>query len=624
MKTMKRYLIILYVILLSGCDYLDVVPDDVATIDHAFYMRASAERYLFTCYSWMPNHASLSTNPGFLGGDEMWAVPTSGMSSVRLARGLQNQNSSLLNYWDGTEGRAMFQGLRDCNIFLENVRNVPDLEESMKNVWEAEVKFLKAYYHFWLMRMYGPIPLIKENLPIDATIDQVQVHREPVDMIVDYIVELMDEAIEVLPEEVDMQAMAGRINKPIAMAVKAQVLVTAASPLFNGNPDYIGFKNARGENLFNAEHDLGKWKRAMDASKEAIDLCSSLGYQLYRYLPGIGQTGLSESTLIQMSIRNSVTERWNSEVIWGNSNSLIDQPALTPRTWDPSRNHNAVAGAFAPTLKIAEMFYSKNGVPINEDKDYDYANRYDIQVASNEDRLNIREGYTTAKLHFDREDRFYASLGFDGGVWYGQGNFDESNNFYIQNRMGGAAGLQILWAYSVTGYWPKKLINPQNVIQTNSYTQRWYSWPVIRLADLYLMYAEAYNEYQGPGEEVFYYLDQVRERAGLKGVQESWTEHSNNPGKFSTQQGLRQIIHHERLIELALEGKRYWDLRRWKRAHTEQSMPIEGWDVFEQSPEGFYRKRVIFNQTFRQRDYLWPLNEGTLLRNKNLVQNPGW
>ncbi len=611
--------------MLSACDYLDVVPDDVATIDNAFYTRASAERYLFTCYSWMPDHAGLFNNPGFLSGDEMWAVPSNGTVPVRIARGLQNQNSSLLNYWDGEAGgKALFQGLRDCNIFLENIGKVPDLEEFMRDTWIAEVKFLKAYYHFWLMRMYGPIPLVNENLPIDATIDQVQVHREPVDVTVDYIVELMDESIEALPEVVDMQAMAGRINKPIAMAVKAQVLLTAASPLFNGNPDYVGFKNTKGEDLFNAEYDAEKWKRAMDACKEAIDLCDALGYQLYEFQTGIGQSELSESTVTQMSIRNSVTERWNSEVIWGNSNSLMSQAILTPRTWDPDRNHNAVAGAYAPTLKIAEMFYTKNGVPINEDKNYDYGNRYDLQVASSEDRLNIREGYTTAKLHFDREDRFYASLGFDGGVWYGQGRFDENNNFYIQNRMGGAAGLQILWAYSVTGYWPKKLINPQNVIQQNSYTQRWYSWPVIRLADLYLMYAEAYNEYHGPGEEVFNYLDMVRERAGLKGVQESWTQHSNNPDKFTTQDGLRQIIHQERLIELALEGKRYWDLRRWKRAHIELSTPVEGWDIFEDSPEGFYRKRILFNQIFRQRDYLWPLNEGTLLRNKNLVQNPGW
>jgi len=87
---------------------------------------------------------------------------------------------------------------------------------------------------------------------------------------------------------------------------------------------------------------------------------------------------------------------------------------------------------------------------------------------------------------------------------------------------------------------------------------------------------------------------------------------------------LRKIIHQERLIELAFEGKRFWDLRRWKEAVNELNQPITGWDLDQESAEGYYRERLIFNQTFSTRDYLWPLNENALLANDKLVQNPGW
>ena len=141
---------------------------------------------------------------------------------------------------------------------------------------------------------------------------------------------------------------------------------------------------------------------------------------------------------------------------------------------------------------------------------------------------------------------------------------------------------------------------------------------------MYLLYAEALNEANGPSEEVYLYLDKIRERAGLPGVEVAWTVFSINPEKYKTQAGLREIIHRERAIELVFEGQRFWDLRRWKSATTELSKPITGWDLFQETAEGYYRERLVFSQSFRLRDYLWPLNENTILANPMLVQNPGW
>jgi len=87
---------------------------------------------------------------------------------------------------------------------------------------------------------------------------------------------------------------------------------------------------------------------------------------------------------------------------------------------------------------------------------------------------------------------------------------------------------------------------------------------------------------------------------------------------------LRSIIQRERMIEMALEGERFWDLRRWKLASDVYNSPIYGWDVDQAESELYYRRRLLFAQKFGLKDYFWPLRESDLIVNKNLVQNPGW
>ena len=178
--------------------------------------------------------------------------------------------------------------------------------------------------------------------------------------------------------------------------------------------------------------------------------------------------------------------------------------------------------------------------------------------------------------------------------------------------------------YSVTGYWPKKLISWKFVLSSNSSTTEWFPWPELRLADLYLLYAEALNESDKAGDALEW-IDLVRERAGLEGVEDSWTKYSTKPEKYKTKAGLREIIQQERTIELAFEGQRFWDLRRWKTAATVLNQKIHGWDIDQEVPEAYYRPKVLFDQEFvAPRDYLWPLREESLYYNKSLVQNPGW
>lgn len=632
---MKKLITLLLLVTLlspfSGCrKFLDITPDNIATIDYAFRLRSTAERYLFSCYNYMPALGAFESNTANAAGDEFWLPPSNGSNAWRIARGGQNKANSYMNYWQGTNGgKDLYQGIRECNIFLDNVDKVPDMPDFEKARWTAEVKFLKAYYHYYIFRMYGPIAIIKVNIPVNADANEVYPVRSPIDSCVNYMVQLLDEAIPSLPERIDNEVTElGRVTKAIALSIKAEILVTAASPLFNGNADFAGFKDPEGTLLFNPAVDPAKWVRARDAAKAAVEFSELQGHRLYVFNPAFFQYKVSDTIKTEMSIRNALTEKWNTEIIWGNTNSLTGsiQNQSTPRGLDPTKaSNNATSGNIAPPLKIAELFYSNHGVPIKEDKNYDYAGRFKLRSATAAYKRYLQEGYVTASLNFDREPRYYANLGFDGGIWYGQGLFDDSKNmFFVASKKGQPATAQNESSYSVTGYWPKKLVNFNNVIGETSYTVQTYPWPMIRLASVYLLYAEAENEAAGPGPEVYKYMNLIRKRAGLFSIEDSWSNYSNNPSKYTTKNGLREIIHTERLIELSFEGQRFWDLRRWKEAITELNKPITGWDLMQEDAASYYRERVIYNQTFTTRDYLWPLPESELLSNKRMNQNPGW
>jgi hypothetical protein len=630
MKKIKILILICLLPLASCKKFLDVVPDNIATIDNAFTIRSAAEKYLFTCYSYMPKHSFRQNNPALMGADEMWYYNITTILPMQIATGSQTIVAPVNNYWDGEQNAsALYKGLRDCNIFLDNIDKVRDLTPGEKAQWTAEVKVLKAYYHFWLFRMYGPIPLIRTNLPISAGVDEVQVMRAPVDECVSYIVQLLDEAItsDALPLRIQNEATdLGRITKVIALSLKAQVLVTAASPLFNGNPDYANFKNVDGSAMFSATYDANKWKIAADACKVAIDACTDANIKLYTYALDPLSPTVSAETNLKMSIRNAVTAKWSTELIWGNPNSSTSdiQVASQPRLDFSAPAAGSLNSDMAPTLKMVEMFYSKNGVPITEDVTWNYANKLNFRTAVTSEKYYVKEGYQTIQLHFDREPRFYASLGFDGGIWYGQGQLVEANSYSVQSKIGQFSGKNNTIKYSITGYFPQKLVSYLSVYSaTASYAPSLYTWPIMRLPDLYLMYAEALNETNDQAG-AYPWINLVRARAGLQTVQQSWTNFSSNPTKYTTQSGLRDIIHRERTIELAFEGQRFWDLRRWKEATKELNGPIQGWDVNQSDQVAFYRPKVLFNQTFKTRDYFWPIKELDMVVNKKLVQNPGW
>jgi|TARA_Y100000385_G_scaffold150068_1_gene155574 hypothetical protein len=642
---------LIFVLIFTACekDYLDVVPDNIATIDLAFNTRSTAENFLSTCYTYIPEHAHVEQNFSMLAGDEVWYYAENDFymnneTSFRVAKGMQNSSSPYLNYWEGGRGapHSLFVALRDCNIFLENLVAVPGLEEAERLRWLDEVKVLKAFYHFWLMQMYGPIPIVKTNIPVSAPSSETNVYRASIDEVVAYLTALLDEVIEAenLPGLINyIYTENGRITMPIAKALKAKILMLSASPIYNGNTDFSSLVDSQGNSLVNQSYDPQKWVLAKDALLEAIESAEANGHSLYQFnqqLPING--GLNDQVTQELSLRAAITEPFNSEIIWAFTADWTGelQQWCQPR-W--SADHSALFGytkkSHAPTLNMVETFYSRNGVPIDEDVSWDYGNRFDVVQtpifdADNENyhEFYIENNYATAKLHTFREPRFYSTLGFDGGKWFSLETENINNIPHLNAKAGAPSGKQGFEIYSITGYFAKKLVHYENIISLEGSTIKGYSFPIIRLSDLYLMYAEASNETKAaPDADVYEYIQRVRDRAGLDeggDIVSSWQTHSSNPSKPSTKEGMRAIIQQERMIELALEGHRYWDLRRWKLAGEYFSKPIRGWNIFKPDVESFYEVENIFYRNYLTKDYLWPISQTELLRNPNLIQNPGW
>jgi hypothetical protein len=682
--------------LVTGCaDYLDIIPDAIVTTEDAFSSRSNAEKFRNTCYGYLPSLTRPFYDPSWLAsrGDEFWyyndhqMYPYQNNNSgdihgLRVFYGFQNTDRPYIDYWNGDQGGIpLFRAIRECNVFLENVEEkniVPDISDWERNWWTGEVKFLKAYYHFYLMHLYGPIPIIRKNPDMNADSKELHVYREPIDEVVDYIVELLDEAAEHLEDlggdyrgipadwlvSGSWSAYGGRITKSIALAVKAKVLVWAASPLFNGNDYYSDLKDPRDNDrlLISSEPDITKWGKAAEACKKAIEWAiapNGGGHSLYTQ-PSKYMSDVSDTTKLKYTLRYAVTDPFNREIIWPLTHPTNGfggwSVGLQPSNLQMNFAREAMptflslgstrSGSMGTTLKMAEQFYTKNGLPIEDDDEWQrYVGgleaRYDTRTATADDsyhRYYIKPGAVTAQLNFNREPRFYAYVGFDGGIWEGAGRA-ESQSFVVDKRT------PTMTSNVPTGYYMKKVVHPESIFEPaagTSYNLKniSYTFPCIRLSDLYLLYAEALNE-SVEGEnavpnDVYVYVDEVRKRAGLDGVKATWDQPaSNKHGRYASKTGMREIIRRERTIELCFEGKRGEDMRRWKKAHEVFNEPIRGWNgispIHATTPANlsdavYYlvTDHHVRSISYTMKDYLWPLKADDINVNNNLKQNKGW
>jgi hypothetical protein len=496
----------------------------------------------------------------------------------------------------------------------------------------AEVKLLKAYMHFYLLSFYGPVCTLRESLPVNESTQGVRVYRDKIDDSFAYTLELVDEVItsEALPLTItNTGTEMGRFTRAAAYMMKAKILIYWASPLFNGNTDYNNFLNHNSEPFFNQTYDPSRWTKAAAACKDALDVCDQAGIRLYRKTDYSPVKPVSDTTFMVNTLRHIVGERWNVELIW--SNNIMPsqfQGDCLPR-FEAGIAPEA-RGIGSVPFSTVDLFYSNHGIPMDEDTDYDYANRFNIRTGDESHKYYIQQGEQTAAMNFDREPRFYSTLGFDRGKWYGNSYKNEPDNdldcLYPKNRYREFSSEVFLGEYNATGYWPKKLVHPSSFYtDPNRYWVMTYPFPNMRYADLLLFYAEALNETKdAPDAEVYRYIDMVRERAGLEGVVDSWRKYSNQPNKPATKANMREIIQRERKIELACEGVYYWDSRRWKTAMKEQNRLIQGWNVLAEDVNEYYTPTTVYIQKFTLRNYFAPIPESDLIKNPQLKQNPGY
>lgn len=640
---MKKYLlsILCGILLLPGCNYLDMVPEkDIETVESLFEQRTKVELWWKGLYAELNNiFADFRVNTAYLGADEFvtcQALHSStlyNLDGLKIADGLQMSQNPYGSIW-----YRMYVVIRNCNIFLENVDHTYNMSEEDRNWWKADVKAVKAYVYFELVRRYGPICLVPQNMPVDLPVKDYQLPRQHVDTCFKEIINLLEESMEYVPKHSQRISNYGHtFSLEAVYALKAKVLLYAASPLFNGNAFYSDFKNKNGELLFNSTYDRNKWLLAAEAADKAAEMCEDGGRALVS-----GATGEKTDLLNKMAdIENMSFSRFN------NSEYLLEwkYPStfyqfILPRLVGDDDNFDSQAlGCLSPSMKMVEMYYTANGLPIDADITWNYSNRYKLASESSP----VYEGVVpmnidVVNLHLRREPRFYACIAGDRMYWQrGTNTADKDYNFLVKAHKGEEPwGTQYDFIVSnswqnINGYWLKKhLFSWFNTLGYANNLQGNETAAIIRLAEVYLMQAEAWNEYlDQPDSRVYDPLDKVRERAGVLPVREAWGSYSNNPVKVTTKVGMRDIIHQEYGIEFAFEGHRYWDIRRWLTAHQTMNEKQYGWNVIGTTDQAFYNYEtgpvVVYssNKFIAPRDYLDPFDAEEILIS-GMVQNPGW
>ena len=180
--------------------------------------------------------------------------------------------------------------------------------------------------------------------------------------------------------------------------------------------------------------------------------------------------------------------------------------------------------------------------------------------------------------------------------------------------------------YAPSGFLNKKFVDPdiaKKASGLSDYHER--PWPIIRLAELYLGYAECCVE-TGDLPTAREYIDKVRARAGIPSVEVAWANFSKDPSKANTQDGLREIVRNERMNEFYLENQNFWDMRRWLLAEKYFNVKAQGMNIEATTLSGFAKlSNIVFERKFTSpANYLMPIPTDDINKNTHIVQNPGY
>lgn len=600
----KLFAIIVILISLGSCKkFLDQVPDDTLSIDDIFNSKEYVDEYLAQIYANLPNTLTERFAVNGWGGGYSGPWTSAADEADYTYNNYSNQMN--LSTWSSSDGAVStlwnnwYKSIRNASDFIDKIdgANSSEITDATKRVYKAEARALRAMYYFWLVRLYGPVPLITTAIPADAALVDVLKARTPMDSCIDFISTQLDTAYTDL-RTTPLNNEWGRITKGVVKAYKAEALLLNASPLFNGNADMATLKNLDGTQLINQTYDPNKWKDAADAAKAFIDEFVPSVYDLYT------ESASDSFTAAYLACRDVMMNSWNKEWIYArpNSGTLLAYDNTPFHSGYTDNTHGA--GFHGATQKIVDAYFMKNGLSItNSNSGYVSTGFSDFQAPFDVKSRN------TYNQWVNREPRFYVGITYNSSYWLYQNNNDNEVVTTLATN-GNSGRSQSTSDVSKTGYIVRK-----NTANTASDADR--GALLIRLAQIYLDYVESLNEYDPGNADILKYLNLIRVRAGIPAYG------SVSIPVPTSQSAMRDAIRHERQVELAFESVRYFDCHRWKISFQTDNGPFYGMNMYGGGND-FYTPTVFETRVFKQRDYLWPIPNNEVLINNLLVQNPGW
>ena len=559
--------------------------------------------------------------------------------------------------------KSWFSGIHEAAVFTENVDQAP-LTVTERNQWKAEARALRAIYYFYLVRTYGPVPLLEKDFPMDTPSDELQLPRNTVDECFDFIVsELKGAQNDGLLDDASTDKVSGygRIDKAIAQAFIIEALTYRASWLFNGECTYYAdMANPDGTRLFPSQPDAATikadWQKVVTECQKFFADYGNRFQLMYtdksgKSVAGPDAEGFNPYESYRRAIRTLFSEMGNNkEMIF----YRMDNAAGTmqyDRMPNKSGNTNDYRGGslLGATQEMVDAYFMANGMSpvtgyaadgvtpiINEASGYKEDGTSSSDYKSADGTLYAPAG--TRNMYVNREPRFYASVAFNGAFWAlasaQDGDRRNQQVWYYRGSDNGRKNSSDYWI--PTGIGVMKFVSPNDCNTNNG---RIYDKVDIALRYPYMvmMYAEALKEltpsssyevttWEGEPitvsrntEEIRKAVLPVRMRAGVPDYNEE---------TYNDQTLFRKKLIHERQVEFMGENQRYYDLRRWKLAPVEESEQIYGYNVLmtESKKERFYERIRVENlqANFSRKMYFWPMPQNELKRNRKMTQAPGW
>ncbi len=628
----------------SSCEnFLDIDEYiyDRTTIDSVFVSKLKLMEYMNGTAAFLPNEGLLyrdeSTTPGASASDEFiysWKNAT----MLFLLDEITPESWEYSGTWSN-----MYKGIRKANIILARMNECKDLTDFERRDYMGRAYFLRAYFYYTLVRHYGPVPILPdEAFDTDEAAANVAQERDTWDDCVEYICENMEQAATYLPAQRD-RAFQFVPTKGGALSIIARLRLYQASPWYNGNTRYSGWTRTDGRPFISQENDPERWAVAAAAFKRIIE---TNVYSLHTI----------ERTASTLPLPATVSDAAFPDGA-GNIDPYLSykrifdgdvQPSLNPELILYCPADHAISRMLAPAYQNGENSFN---IPLAFIESYRMADGREYRNATEAERSweNIGQAYRfsdeyvvgagVAYRDAYREPRFYASIGYNHCIWPGTSylgtrpltNIEVT---YYKDGTGAAAGDAN--HYNRTGYTSRKFFHQEDCYADWDWSRcRSKTVPMVRYAEILLGYVEAMNEMNGTYTdpdtditvtrnvaEMVRYFNMIRYRAGMPGITDADAGDQNR---------MRELIREERKIELAFEGHRYYDLRRWGIAQEYIGTSIYGYNVDANTSDRqrFYTpiildKEEIYRRTFNQKMYFYPIPKNTIERNRKLVQNPGW